>query len=405
MGFGNFSKMKKTTVKIKKWVFPILQFISSWVYFRLKTNKKNRTLLIAQFGKFGGTRTYFISLLNFLAQQDKDVIVGLYPEQKEKEILQLLKKYHFSYFIIDYDFGHISFQQKIFSKFNINPAKQTIHALNYYLKLLIKYECNHVIVSVGTAEKYLYFFLLPIQLKYIIHTVVEHKLELIRKYWLKFNHHKQIITVSDFSKKAIQQYWQLNKNISYVYNYYEKQNDYTRLKINKKQITILTVGSVEWYKNPEFWIEIAEKLTNMYSHIEFFWIGDGSLFDFYRQKVSQNKQINFTGFKSNIESWYQKANIYFQPSLKESFGISVIGAMANSIPCIVSNKEGLPEVIKDKKTGFIVDCANKQEIIELFSRLIKEPALRISIGKAAKMDYLNRFNHKIWYNNMIKNLE
>lgn len=391
--------------KIKKWLFPVFKLIYLIILSKLTRKIKNSVFLIADFGQFGGTRTYFFYLIRLLSKLGYTVTVELSSEQKDEDVLNLLQQTGSKFISKEYDFGNIYFNNNFFSKFNINPSKKTIHALNHYLQTFIKTRSSIIIVSLGTAERLLFLFLLPIKLIYIIHTVVESQLEKIRINWMKHKYKKQILTVSDYSAQAIKKNWKIQKlPVNYVYNFYLKKENYDKI-IQHDSINILTIGSLEWYKNPEYWIKIAKIITKKYNNVYFYWLGSGTEFENSIKKTANSDRIIFEGFKQNVEKWYEIADIYFQPSIKESFGISVVGAMCHKIPCVVSNKEGLPEIIKDKETGFLIDLENDKSALDIFDLLVENKNLRLQIGNCGYISYLNSFTYEIWEKEFIKKVK
>ncbi len=394
--------------KIKKWFLPLLKLCKLWLEVSMMKKEPRKILVVPEFDKFGGTRTYFFSLLDFLHLQNYQVVILLYPSQIDNEVIEKAKQYNFTIHENQYYFGRIAFHEKVFTKFNINPLKTTVHALNHYLAILKLHRCSLIISSVGTTELYLFFFLLPTKLVYIIHTVVEHKLDSIRRFWLKslIFHSKKILTVSQYSLNAIRYHWFSNKNtkkISYIYNFFPTPKIEQKPEL-KEKIIVLTIGSVEWYKNPEYWFRTAQTVVNETANVYFYWLGDGTDFLKYKELSGNNERIQFLGFRTDVNDWYRKASIYFQPSIKESFGIAVAGAMAHKLPCVVSDKEGLPELVIDNQTGMLVNIDNIRSGAMAIIKLSSNFELRQSLGKNANIQFLNLFTEDIWRNKLIAQL-
>ncbi|TXB63795.1 glycosyltransferase family 4 protein [Phaeodactylibacter luteus] len=394
--------------KIIKWVIPLVNLIYLYVYTGILVKKSKRVLLVPEFGKYGGTRTYFFSLLEFLKEQNYDVTVELSEEQQDDEVLKQLSTYGFKYINQEYDFGRIAFNEKLFSKFNINPLKRTIHATIHYLRVMKKNEVCAIITSIGSPDKYLFFFLLPGSLLYIIHTVVDQEIEKIRRLWVrKLSLKKQIITVSEYARNKIIENWHLLHKERYVYkiyNHYQKKKNAYKIGGAKKNndLIILTIGSVEWYKNPSFWVQIAREVIKTTSEVKFYWIGSGSEIEEWRELTRDEDRIVFWGADPDVEKWYNKADVYFQPSKKESFGIAVVGAMAHALPCIVSDQEGLPEVIDNNKTGYLITIDDRKDSLVKFFRLLNNKDLRLELGKRSSSKYREKFSKEVWENSMKK---
>jgi L-malate glycosyltransferase len=55
--------------------------------------------------------------------------------------------------------------------------------------------------------------------------------------------------------------------------------------------------------------------------------------------------------------------------------------MACGIPVVVSNVGGLPEVVLEGKTGFVVEKENPSQLADAFIKLLEDPELRRKMGQ------------------------
>ena len=64
--------------------------------------------------------------------------------------------------------------------------------------------------------------------------------------------------------------------------------------------------------------------------------------------------VIFLGNQVAVNDVLEIADMYFLPSETESFGLSALEAMACEVPVVATNVGGLPEVVADGETGFLV---------------------------------------------------
>lgn len=76
----------------------------------------------------------------------------------------------------------------------------------------------------------------------------------------------------------------------------------------------------------------------------------------------------------------------------ESFGVAIVEASACEKPVVVSNVGGLPEVVDDKKTGFVVESRNAEAAAVAIEKLILDENLRVSMGKAGRKRVKELYN-------------
>ena len=283
-------------------------------------------------------------------------------------------------------------------------------------KLIYEQKPDLLMVSVGSPGKYLGCLLLPGKVLYVLHTYPHlangepANFSYLKKYLLGLflSPKKQIVTVSEFAQIKIASSWLLATKqhlVQYVHNtagpVIENRimHNHTDKGINK--LRILTLGHVTWYKSPGLWLEVAKRVIANRSNmdIEFIWAGEGDQLLPCKKWVIENGltgSIKFIGFQFNVAKLYKDCDIYFQPSVVESHGLSVIEAMRYSLPCVVSNVGGLPESILHEKTGYIVKVNDADEAVRRILQLAQNRELRKELGRAGQAYYKSCFSDSIW---------
>jgi glycosyltransferase involved in cell wall biosynthesis len=77
----------------------------------------------------------------------------------------------------------------------------------------------------------------------------------------------------------------------------------------------------------------------------------------YKKLISENKKIMF-GYVTREEMLNKvlvETDIFLSPTYRESFGYALIEAMAYGIPVISTKHFAIPEIIEDKKNGYLID--------------------------------------------------
>ena len=81
---------------------------------------------------------------------------------------------------------------------------------------------------------------------------------------------------------------------------------------------------------------------------------------------------------------YREADFLVLPSLFEPFGIVLLEAMATGLPVVASRVGGIPEVVRDGRTGILVEPANARALADALMELCRDENLRITMGADAK---------------------
>lgn len=125
--------------------------------------------------------------------------------------------------------------------------------------------------------------------------------------------------------------------------------------------------------------------------------GEGDITaDKFLQKVQDlnlENHVKYVGKKYDKEkiAIFSKADIFAFPTYNEAFGLVNLEAMQYSIPIVSTFEGGIPDVVDDGVTGFLVPQKDSQALAEKLELLIRNPKLRIKMGVAGREKYENEF--------------
>lgn len=202
-------------------------------------------------------------------------------------------------------------------------------------------------------------------------------------------------------------------------------------KYTKKPIEILPFGiDIEHFKpkmktNNEFVIGTVKWLEDIYGinylidtfyllkkmlpdkNLKLLIVGSGSKEKSYKQKVADYDIANFVEFIGAVDNketvkYHQQMSVFVALSLQESFGVAVIEAAACGVPAVVSNVGGLPEVVENEKTGFVVEPKNPEKAAEFISKLILDKELHQRFSFNAREFVVKNYN---WSENLNQQIQ
>ncbi|RLA08704.1 MAG: glycosyltransferase family 4 protein [Gammaproteobacteria bacterium] len=94
-----------------------------------------------------------------------------------------------------------------------------------------------------------------------------------------------------------------------------------------------------------------------------------------------------------VSTYHNMLSIFVALSTEiESFGVAIIEASACQKPVVVSNVGGLPEVVDDKKTGFVVEAKNEYAAAEKIEKLVLDKKLRDKMGEEGRKRVKKLYN-------------
>lgn len=100
---------------------------------------------------------------------------------------------------------------------------------------------------------------------------------------------------------------------------------------------------------------------------------------------------------SEVPAVLNRFTVFCATSHHESFGVSVIEAMAMEIPVVVTNVDGFKEVIEDGVTGIEVNVGNSNQIANALCELILNKEKRKKMGENGRRRVEKLYN---WYDNV-----
>jgi colanic acid/amylovoran biosynthesis glycosyltransferase len=126
-------------------------------------------------------------------------------------------------------------------------------------------------------------------------------------------------------------------------------------------------------------------------------VGDGVLQSSLQQEVKRlelTRQVNFLGFQTHdkVVELLNRSDILVLPSLSEGIPVAVMEGMASGLPIVATAVTGVPELVEDGVTGFLVPSRNGPALAEALQKLFESPNLRAEMGKAGRNKVLNEFN-------------
>lgn len=156
-------------------------------------------------------------------------------------------------------------------------------------------------------------------------------------------------------------------------------------------------------------VDIAIDAINVCkSNVKLTILGDGPLKNElmqYATKMAPNKVV-FAGMvpHEKTNQYYDEADIFILPSIRECGGAVVLEAMSRGLPAIATAWGGPADYITEE-TGFLIEPKSKAYMIEQFAltidRLAQQPKLRYEIGQAA----INRVKQCFMWDKKIQNMK
>lgn len=163
-----------------------------------------------------------------------------------------------------------------------------------------------------------------------------------------------------------------------------------RFSIPAERRVVLQVSSMIREKGIDDLLEAAAEVLQQRTDVQFVFGGDGKSLPEYQRKADQlgiAGHVTFTGLLQNPleDGAFAAADIVCQVSRwTEAFGISISEAMSFCRPIVATTVGGIPELVEDGVTGYLVPKRDPKAIANRLLRLLADPALRARMGSASR---------------------
>ena len=102
---------------------------------------------------------------------------------------------------------------------------------------------------------------------------------------------------------------------------------------------------------------------------------------------------------------YQDTDVFVFPSLYDSFGIVLLEAMAFSLPVIATIQGGIPDVVEDGETGYLVPKRDVQALADKMELLANDEVLRNKMGANGRHRFESNYTSDRFEINIVQALQ
>lgn len=186
----------------------------------------------------------------------------------------------------------------------------------------------------------------------------------------------------------------------------------TRKFIAHEPVRALTIARLTEKKGIEYAIRAVAQVRQSYPRINYGIIGDGPLRPQLQQLIEQldlGASVTLHGAKTGqfIREMLSQAQIFILPSVTASDGdeegtpVSLLEAQASGIPVLSTWHSGIPEIVRNAVTGFLVPERDVKSLAERLAFLIRHPESCVELGRNGRQFIASNFDSAQQIDNLI----
>jgi len=209
--------------------------------------------------------------------------------------------------------------------------------------------------------------------------------------------HLSEITKKRYSKKPVETMYQgITPD-----NWFQEKG----MKLKHPCVGILQSATI-WEKTKELMIlpEILKKMPN----VHFYWAGDGVYRDKVLPLLEKYENFHWLGsleYPNKVREFLTEIDVYALISGIDMSPLTLQEAQLMKKPVIATNVGGIPELMKDGETGFLIKKADPEELFEKLSMLLNNLEEAKEMGDKGKEFVKNNFNWDKICNDFLNHLK
>ncbi len=212
-----------------------------------------------------------------------------------------------------------------------------------------------------------------------------------------------ILPICKYLEKRVHNFFP-DKKTDVLYQGIDPSKWYDEKGMNLKHPCIGLVQSANiWEKTKQ--LMYLPKVLEAFPDVTFYWVGDGP----YRKEVLPFLEIydnfNWLGkldYPKKIRQFLTEIDIYALLTGIDMSPLSLQEAQLMKKPVIATNVGGIPELMEDKKTGFLVEKDNHLQIIEKISLLLNNQDKRKEMGNNGREFISKNFSWDVISKNFVE---
>lgn len=170
-----------------------------------------------------------------------------------------------------------------------------------------------------------------------------------------------------------------------------------KLELDQDKRYVLFVGNLQERKGVDGLIRAFARVYKNERQTQLLVVGSGEIESDLRSLVASlelSDSVAFVSRRSQAElpDWYNACDVFVSVPKAEPQGIVFLEAMACGKPCVGSNVGGIPMMLKEGKTGFLVEYGDVEHLANTIRMVLYDEELARGIGEQARQQVLAHFS-------------
>ncbi len=161
---------------------------------------------------------------------------------------------------------------------------------------------------------------------------------------------------------------------------------------------LINIGTLETRKNQQYLLEIIAKLRNLGMPVTLTIVGDGpdrAMLEEKARSLNISDLVHFAGFVRNASESIPAHQAYIHVATIESFGITLIEAMARQRPVFAIPVGGIPEIFSEGGFAVSLPVNDASAAADLIAHALKNREWMINAGQTARECFVKTYTSEV----------
>ncbi len=169
-----------------------------------------------------------------------------------------------------------------------------------------------------------------------------------------------------------------------IFNSGQRDLDWRRqIGLADDDVAIVFLGRLVMEKGLDVFAETIAQLRRLGDKHKVLVIGEGPAHKWFEKNLGEAIFVGFQG-GADLGRAIASGDIFFNPSITESFGNVTLEAMACGLPVVAANATGAANIVVDGQTGYLVKSDQPVDFAQAIASYCRDDKLRACHGKAGE---------------------
>ncbi len=184
-----------------------------------------------------------------------------------------------------------------------------------------------------------------------------------------------------------------------------------RKEKSQECVQVLYFSFLSWTKGVMTAIKAIPEVIKKNSNICFIFGGPFESDEFkeeiekYVEENNLSDYVTFLGYVDSEEKrteLMRSSDIFIFPTHRDVFGLVLLHAMAEGLPVVASIEGTIPEIVEDKKGGFLFPKGNEKQLAKHILNFAGDKNLRNEMGRNNRKRYLEMYTPEMYGRRMVE---